>query len=55
MSEHYEVEAILDHQFDKQQRQWFLLISWEGFSEPSLEPLQNMIDDIPTMVESYIT
>jgi hypothetical protein len=50
------VNAIVAHKYNTRTRMWELLVSWKGLQpiQDSWEPLSDMYEDVPAMVEEYI-
>lgn len=52
----YVVEAILNHRWNPDLRQWELEILWEGYprDEATWEPFVNVNEDVPVRVRAYV-
>lgn len=50
----FNVDAIVDHRFDESDpAEDEVLVRWEGFEEPTWEPLARIREDVPAMVRKY--
>ena len=52
----YQYEAIVDHRYNKDSRDYEFRVKWLGFSkkENTWEPLTNAFEDHPEQVEKYV-
>ena len=48
----YEVERIVDHRYDADERQTYYLVKWKGYTKPTWEPYANIIDR--KMITNYL-
>ncbi|ETW05586.1 hypothetical protein H310_03330 [Aphanomyces invadans] len=51
-----EVEALVDYEFDRNLKQWMLLVKWRGLDEveKTCESVTSLLKDVPYAVRSYV-
>jgi hypothetical protein len=52
----YPVSGFRELSFDKEAKQFLVRVAWHGFEpdDDTVEPLQNMYEDVPAKLDSYL-
>jgi hypothetical protein len=50
----YNVEEVLDIQYDKKSKEYYLEVSWENYDETTWEPATRLYKDVPHFVKEYL-